>query len=61
MPRAIWAVCTMKRSMNSGGALVDFMEFVYATGSLVVGEGKGDQQEPFNLEPGEAGIASVVL
>ncbi|CAJ1379296.1 unnamed protein product [Effrenium voratum] len=37
----------------TSGALVDFMEFVYATGSLVVGEGKGDQQEPFNLEPGE--------
>ncbi|CAE7482809.1 unnamed protein product [Symbiodinium pilosum] len=36
------------------GALVDFVEFVYSSGEpLVVGEGKGDEQEPFDLEPGE--------
>ena len=39
----------------SGGALVDFVEFVYASGEAsVVGEGKGEEQEPFDLEPGEA-------
>ena len=37
-----------------GGALIDFIEFVYTAGEpLSVGEGQGDEQEPFNLEPGE--------
>ncbi|CAE7772982.1 unnamed protein product [Symbiodinium microadriaticum] len=40
--------------VKSGGALVDFVEFVYASGEAsVVGEGKGEEQEPFDLEPGE--------
>ena len=34
---------------------MDFVEFVYASGEAsVVGEGKGEEQEPFDLEPGEA-------
>eukprot|EP00438_Fugacium_kawagutii_P007544 Skav220378 [mRNA] locus=scaffold5218:11302:17341:+ [translate_table: standard] len=43
------------RRKSMGGALVDFIEFAYAAGDpLQVGEGKGDEQEPFDLEPGEA-------
>jgi hypothetical protein len=38
-----------------GGALIDFIEFVYTAGEpLSVGEGKGEEQEAFDLEPGEA-------
>ena len=34
-------------AMASGGALVDFVEFIYTAGEpLVVGEGKGEEQEP---------------
>ncbi|CAE6933381.1 unnamed protein product [Symbiodinium natans] len=36
------------------GALIDFVEFVFVSGEpLVVGEGNGEEQEPFDLEPGE--------
>ncbi|CAK9106577.1 unnamed protein product, partial [Durusdinium trenchii] len=36
------------------GALIDFIEFAFTTGEpLKIGEGKGDEQEPFTLEPGE--------
>ena len=42
-----------------GGALIDFVEFVFVSGEpLVVGEGNGEEQEPFDLEPGEAGTGS---
>ena len=38
----------------SGGALIDFIEFHYAAGdALSVGEGQGNEQEAFLLEPGE--------
>merc|ERR1719464_2488983 len=37
------------------GDLVDFVEFHFAKGeALVTGGGKGNEQEPFLLEPGEA-------
>ncbi|CAE7838867.1 Prkcsh [Symbiodinium sp. CCMP2592] len=42
------------RKTSKGGALVDFVEFVYSSGEpQVVGEGKGEEQEPFDLESGE--------
>ena len=35
--------------------MIDFIEFVYTAGEpLSVGEGKGEEQEAFDLEPGEA-------
>lgn len=38
----------------SGGALIDFIEFHYTAGdALSVGEGQGNEQEAFILEPGE--------
>ena len=35
--------------------MIDFIEFIYSAGEpLSVGEGKGEEQEAFDLEPGEA-------
>ena len=40
---------------------MDFVEFVYASGEpQVVGEGKGEEQEPFDLESGEATIDKAI-
>ena len=45
--------CSVNNS-SKGGALIDFIEFAFTTGEpLKIGEGKGDEQEPFTLEPRE--------
>ncbi|CAE7949455.1 unnamed protein product [Symbiodinium sp. KB8] len=52
--RAAVARRELRQIKVKSGALVDFVEFVYASGEAsVVGEGKGEEQEPFDLEPGE--------
>ncbi|CAE7769698.1 unnamed protein product [Symbiodinium sp. CCMP2456] len=52
--RAAVARRDLRQIKVKSGALVDFVEFVYASGEpQVVGEGKGEEQEPFDLEPGE--------